>query len=462
MGGRPPGPPEGGDPPLRGLPGGRARPPGGRQPPEDPPADGGRPGSRPAGQERPLQVLPGGDRPLRVLHPDGKGPSLRVVTDGDGAAPAPEDTEERGTGADRRPPGTAGRRAWRPTRRRVLVVTVVAGLLATIALAGRVGSGGQAPSPQPARPAQATRPQPATTVPRPQVVATIPTGGFPYGMAFGGGSLWVAGSDHVSRIDPASNRVEATIPFSAGGYGRAAVGPSGLAFGAGAVWAPMAVPGSVWQIDPASNRVVARISLGGPLRETISVSVTRGAVWVAASGEGESGVLFRVDPARQRVVAQVRLDGIPTAVAASPTAVWVATAGGGVVQVDPKRNRAVGSVTTGGGPPLGFSQTIALGAGGVWLAEPFAELVVRIDPATRHVVARIPAGAATNLAIGQGAVWVVSSRGLLRIDPRRNRVVASVPAAKLRLTLLATTGGGAVWAAGWNSVSRIDPARVVP
>jgi DNA-binding beta-propeller fold protein YncE len=369
-----------------------------------------------------------------------------VVTDG--AAPAPEEVEERRTGADRRPPGTAGRRAWRPTRRRVLVVTVVAGLLATIALAGRVGSGGQAPSPRPSRPAQATRPQPATTVPRPQVVATIPTGGFPYGMAFGGGSLWVAGSDHVSRIDPASNRVEATIPFSAGGYGRAAVGPSGLAFGAGAVWAPMAVPGSIWQIDPASNRVVARISLG--------------AVWVTARGEGESGVLFRVDPARQRVVAQVPLDGIPTAVAASPTAVWVATAGGRVLQVDPKRNRAVGSVTAGGGPLLGFSQTIALGAGGVWLAEPFAELVVRIDPATRHVVARIPAGAATNLAIGQGAVWVVSSRGLLRIDPGRNRVVASVPAAKLRLTLLATTGGGAVWAAGWNSVSRIDPARVVP
>jgi DNA-binding beta-propeller fold protein YncE len=461
MGGRPPGPPEGGDPPLRGLPGGRARPPGGGRPPDDPPADGGRPGRRPTGEERPLKVLPGGDRPLRVLHPDGKGPPLRVVTDGDGAAPAPDGVEERRDGPDRRPPGKVGRRRW-PSRWQVLVVTLVAGLLATIALAGRVSSGGQAPSPQPAPPAQATRPQPATTAPRSPVVATIGTGGFPYGMAFGAGSLWVAGSDHVSRIDPASNRVEATIPFSAGGYGHAAVGPSGLTFGAGAVWAPMAVPGAVWQIDPASNRVVARIPLAGPLRETISVSATRGAVWVAARGEGESGLLFRVDPARLRVVAAIRFDGVPTAVAAGPTAVWVTTAGGRVLQVDPKRNRVTGSVNTGGGPLLGFSQTIALGAGGVWLAEPFAELVVRIDPASRRVVARIPAGAATNLAIGQGAVWVVSSRGLLRIDPGRNRVVASVPAAQLRLTLLATTGGGAVWAAGWNSVSRIDPARVVP
>jgi DNA-binding beta-propeller fold protein YncE len=461
MGG-PPGPPEGGDRPLRGLPGGRGRPPGGKRPANDPPEGNGRPGRRPPGEERPLKVLPGGDRPLRVLHPDGEGPPLRVVTDGDGAPPEPEGGGDRRDGRDRRPRGKAGRRGRRPSRRRVLVAALVVGLLATIALAGRVGSGGPAPGRQPSGPGQATRPPPATAAPPSPVVATIGTGGFPYGMTFGAGSLWVAGGDHVTRIDPVSNRVEATIPFGTGGPGHAAVGPSGLAFGAGSVWAPLAVPGALWRIDPASNRVAARISLGGPLRETISVSATRGAVWVASRGEGEHGVLFRVDPARQRVVAEIPIDGVPTAVAASPAAAWVATAGGRVVVVDPTRNRVAGSVNTGGGPLLGFSQTIALGAGGVWLAEPLAEQVVRIDPADRRVVARIPAGAATNLAIGQGAVWVVSSRGLLRIDPGDDRVVAAVPAAELRLTLLVTTGGGAVWAAGWNSVARIDPARVTP
>jgi len=459
MGG-PPGPPDGGDRPLRGLPGGHGRRPGGNRPAQDPPEDGGRPGRRPAGEDRPLKVLPGGDRPLRVLPPGGEGPPLRVVPDGDGAPPEPEAGGERPGGPDRRSRGRAGGR-WRPRRRRTLVATVAVGLLATVAIAGRVGPGGSEPSRQPAAPAPATKAPPATTAPRSAVVATIGTGGFPYGMAFGAGSLWVAGGDHVSRIDPVGNRVEATIPFGMG-PGHAAVGPSGLAFGAGAVWVPMAVPGAVWRIDPASNRVVARISLGGPLREAISVSATRGAVWVASRGEGERGVLLRVDPARQRVVAEIPLDGVPTAVAASPAAAWVATAGGRVLVVDAKRNRVAGSVNTGGGPLLGFSQTIALGGGGVWLAEPFAELVVRIDPANRRVVARIPAGAATNLAVGQGAVWVVSSRGLLRIDIGEQRVVAAVPASELRLTLLVTTGGGAVWAAGWNSVARIDPGRVAP
>jgi hypothetical protein len=404
-------------------------------------------------------VLPGGDRPLRVLPPDGEGPPLRVVPDGDGAEPQPEDRGERPGVPDRGRRGAARGRG-RPTRRQTLLVAaLVVALLVTVAVAGRVGQGGPAPSPRPSAPA--THAPPATTASPSAVVATIPTGGFPYGMAFGAGSLWVAGGDHVTRIDPAGNRVEATIPLTTGA-GHAAVGPSGLAFGAGSVWVPMAVPGAVWRIDPASNRVVARISLGGPLREAISVSATRGAVWIASRGEGEGGVLLRVDPARQRVVAELALDGVPTAVAAGPTATWVATAGGRVLVVDAKRNRVAGSVNTGGGPLLGFSQTIALGGGGVWLAEPFAEQVVRIDPASRKVVARIQAGAATNLAVGQGAVWAVSSRGLLRVDVDEQRVVATVPASELRLTLLVTTGGGAVWAAGWNSVARIDPSRVVP
>jgi hypothetical protein len=456
MGGPPEDPPEGGDRPLRGLPGGRARRPGGNRPAPEPPGDG-QGGRRPEAEERPLKVLPGGDRPLRALPPDGEGPPLRVVPDGDGAAPQPEGGGERPSGPDR-PGGAAGGRG-RPRRRTVLVAAAAVGLLAAVAIAGRVGQGGgPAPSTRPSAPS--TQAPPATNARPSAVVATIPTGGFPYGMAFGAGSLWVASGGHVSRIDPDSNRVEATIPLTTGA-GHAAVGPSGLAFGAGSVWVPMAVPGTVWRIDPDSNRVVARISLGGPLREAISVSATRGAVWIASRGDGEGGLLRRVDPARQRVVADLALDGVPTAVAAGPTTTWVATRGGRVLVVDARRNRVTDSVNTGGGPLLGFSQTIALG-GGVWLAEPFAEQIVRIDPASREVVARIQAGAATNLAVGQGAVWAASSRGLLRVDIDEQRVVATVPVSELRMTLLVTTGGGAVWAAGWNTVARIDPSRVVP
>jgi streptogramin lyase len=159
------------------------------------------------------------------------------------------------------------------------------------------------------------------------------------------------------------------------------------------------------------------------------------------------------------VVAEIPVAANPTAVAAGLDAVWVATADGRVLVVDPKRNRVADSVDAGG-PSLGFTQTITVGAGGVWLAEPLAEQVVRIDPRTGRVVARIPAGAATTVAVGEGGVWVVSSLGVLRIDPHRNQVVATVAAAELRRAMVVTTGGGAVWAASWSSVARIDPRRV--
>jgi hypothetical protein len=458
MGDGPPGPPEDGERPLRGLPGGRGRPNGGgTRPAPDPPEDRGRPAERP---KRPLKVLPGGDRRLRSL-PDREAPPLKVLPGGDGATPAPGDGRQPAR-PSRRPPGHP-RVPGLVRRRRVLGVAVALALLVVTALSGRLFSGVPATRGQPSRPAPTTAPAPPTTVQSPSpVVATIPTGGFPYGMAFGAGSLWVAGGDAVRRIDPASDRVVATIPVGTAGTGPAGMGPSGVAFGAGAVWAPVAVPGALWQIDPASDRVVARIPLGRPLREAISVSAARGAVWVASRGDGERGVLFRVDPARHRLVAELPLDGVPTAMAANQAAVWVVTDTGRILVVDPKRNRVVHNVNTGGGPLLGFSETIAIGAGGVWLAEPFAEQVVRIDPATRRVVARIPAGVATAVAVGQGGVWVVSSNGLLRIDPTDHRVLVAVPPAQQRLTLLVATGANAVWAAGWNTVARIDPAAVGP
>jgi hypothetical protein len=454
----PPGPSGDGDRPLRGLPGGRSRPKGGTRPAQDPPGDGRRNAQRP---KRPLQVLPGGERRLRSL-PDRNAPPLKVLPGGDGAAPAPEDGQGPRGRPGRRPPGRL-RVPGRVRRRRVLGVAAALALLVGVALTGRVVSGVPAAGERPSRPAPTTAPAPSTTLPSPSpVVATIPTGGFPYGMAFGAGALWVAGGDAVRRVDPDGNRVVATIPVGTTGSGQSGMGPSGVAVGAGAVWAPVAVPGALWQIDPASDKVVGRIPLGGPLREPISVSAAHGSVWVASRGDGEAGVLFRVDPGRRRVVAEVPLDGVPTAMAATHAAVWVVTDSGRALVVDPRRNRVAHSVNPGGGPLLGFGETVAAGAGGVWLAEPFAEQVAHIDPSTRRVVARIPAGAATAVAVGQGAVWVASSDGLLRIDPANQRVHVAVPPSELRLTLLVATGAGAVWAAGWNSVARIDPARVGP
>jgi DNA-binding beta-propeller fold protein YncE len=226
----------------------------------------------------------------------------------------------------------------------------------------------------------------------------------------------------------------------------------------------VAVPSALWGIDPGSNKVTARIPLGAPLRGSISVSAADDSVWVVCCGEsgagfpGSGGRLLRVDPHRKRVVADIHLAANPAAIAADSAGAWVATADGRVLAVGRKRNRVVATIDAGG--PLGFSQTIAVGPSGVWLADPFDEQVVRIDPKRRRVTARIPAGAVTTLAVAGDAVWALSSAGLVRVDPGRDRVAAVAPDPELRSARFVAAYAGAVWTAGWSSVSRIDPDLV--
>jgi hypothetical protein len=448
----------------------------------------------PGGTAPPLRVLPGGagatsepvdgagraPTELRLAEPapPAPGTGTPALGTGDRTRPGTEDRTRPGTGAPTAPgtgaspaPGAGDRtrpggraRGWRVPRRRWLVAVLILVVLAGVALTGRVvadRSREDTASAAPATTAATATPGRTTPVRPSPVAATIATGGFSYGMAAGAGALWVVGSDEINRIDPAGDTVTASIPVGATGSG-----PGGVAVGAGAVWVPVAVPGTLWGIDPGTNKVTSRIPLDGPLRGPISVSAGRDAVWVACCGESGTGAsasggrLLRVDPRRKRVVADIALPARPVAVAADTAGAWVATAGGQVLLVSERRNRVAATIDAGG--PLGFSQTIAAGAGGVWLADPFDEQVVRIDPRTRRVMARIPAGAATTLAVAGDDVWALSSLGLLRIDPARDRVVATASDPDLHRARLVAAGAGAVWAAGWSSVLRIDPALVTP
>lgn len=289
------------------------------------------------------------------------------------------------------------------------------------------------------------------------VVGRVRISGFAQGLAYGAGSLWIASGDRLERIDRSTDQVLASIPIA-----QQDSGPAGVAFGAGAVWVPVAVPGSLWRVDPASNRVVAKIPLGESLAGFIGVSATDNAVWVS-SGEQQDGerggVLMRIDPRRNRVAARVPLLTVPSDVAAAHDSVWVSMTDGQVLKIEPGRGRVVGAVDTGG--PLGFTQTIALGAGSVWLADPLARVVLRVDPKSLKVVARVATGAVTALAYGSGAVWAVGPPGILRIDLAKSEVSAVLPANDdLEGVLMVATGAGWLWAGGAESVDRIDPRLI--
>jgi ABC-type transport system substrate-binding protein/DNA-binding SARP family transcriptional activator/streptogramin lyase len=107
-------------------------------------------------------------------------------------------------------------------------------------------------------------------------------------------------------------------------------------------------------------------------------------------------------------------------------------------------------------PPAG----LAAGAGSVWVAEPGAGVVARIDPVRRAVEATIPVGTRPTHVVASGCqVWVLdqSDRTLARIDPQTDTVAQTIAPAGQPSDILLSAGSLWVVSGGNGSVLRIDP-----
>jgi sugar lactone lactonase YvrE len=146
--------------------------------------------------------------------------------------------------------------------------------------------------------------------------------------------------------------------------------------------------------------------------------------------------------------------------------IWVLTATGQVVPIDPATNRAATGVQLGA--PTDQVQGIAADRNGVWATEWVTGRLYRIDPKTLKVVATIPAGIAPKGVIATGTdVWVADTHGgiVQRIDLETNKVGVAItvgPAAPSGPNWL-MSGLGSIWVGVPNSASvvRIDPVTNV-
>lgn len=314
------------------------------------------------------------------------------------------------------------------------------------------------------------------------VVAVIAVGQRPGVPAVGVGAVWVpnTGDGTVARIDPATDRVVATIRIGdqPAFYHRdceekwnvhAFMGPSfhvrdcdlpsAVATGAGALWVLKNDDKAVLRIDPKSAHILARIPLGFT---PFDMTATDGAVWITGYYDDQ---VVRIDPATNQVVARLTVPDGAAGIAATDQAVWVTSSiAGQMTQIDPRTNTIVARITipcpvlcSQGSVPLAVVAT----PDAIWVRTVGDGLLARIDPASNQEAATIPVTFSTgrdgqdHMAVLEGALWV-SGVSLQRVDPRTNRVAGTIDA---NVTTV-TAGYGSLWVVdAFGKVERIDPAK---
>jgi hypothetical protein len=358
---------------------------------------------------------------------------------------------------------------------------VAAGLavaLVLLVIAGRLQQ--QALAPQPPTHAPPLTAAPTTTIPPAPVAARIRVGAGIVALAAGEGGVWaLRRQGSLLRVDPGSNRVTARIhiPRSADFYG------SGLVLGAGALW--VRAGARTLRVDAGTGRIAGSL----PLLDVQAATADR--LWSCTPPrQGRPGHLIAVDPRTRAPTAHVELPRCPAALAAEPGAVWALEDSGRWLLRVPA---AGGRVTTISLPVAGFdvlpgepgsAAQVAVGEGAVWVLGGEVETptrlgarvgvgVVRIDPRTAQVTAVTLLDnfdtACLALAAGAGGVWVggaqhlgrVPSLVVDRIDPRSGRLVGAFTLATTTEGLL-VAGHGSLWFArlGGAELLRLDPSRM--
>jgi YVTN family beta-propeller protein len=264
-----------------------------------------------------------------------------------------------------------------------------------------------------------------------RVIDDVTVGIRPSAIAAGDSSIWVANLDDrsLSRIDPASRTVLRTISLDAT--------PTGVAAGTDAVWLANGLLGSVSRVDPSTNYVTATTDVT-QRSSSGSVAAAPGAVWAVFG----NSVLGRINPRTNVLVPPEGIvGGSPSAIAIGEGGVWVANSSDNTVsRILPETATAVKTVTVGRQP-----RGVAVGAGALWVTDSGDDYVTRIDPRSYSTETITVGDGPTGIAYGEGAIWVANANDgtVSKIDPIEKKVVATITVGGRPVGV--TVSDGRVW-----------------
>jgi streptogramin lyase len=268
----------------------------------------------------------------------------------------------------------------------------------------------------------------------PRLLAKVETGASPAGAVAAFGAVWVTndGAGTLARIDPRTNRVTLRIRLRPGLFS--------LARGFGALWAVNYKEGTLTRVDPRTRRR-RTVRVGAA---PFDVLAAYGRIWVTA---WEAGRLVEVDPRSLRVVRRLKVGPRPTGLRAADDGVWVGfgRAATAVARVDPRTQR-IDRIPVGVRAPSWF----AVGTRDLWI-QAADNVLVRLDPATRKVRARLSFGRtlAQGALAADGTIWVPDKEANVvhRVDPKTATVVDSFAAGPG--AFFALRAFGSMWVASY-------------
>jgi DNA-binding beta-propeller fold protein YncE len=216
--------------------------------------------------------------------------------------------------------------------------------------------------------------------------------------------VWVAtGLDNtLVKIDARTGGVLGTLSFppsvDAAAYA--------VASRDGAVWA---ISGDrLVKLSRETNAIVPGRRLPKCCHGLRDVTVGAGAVWLADTSER----VIRISKRTGTPTGSINLGVIPTALAAAYGSVWAASSGFDsprltVWRIDPGTLRVTQAISIGKADSFLATVDVAAGAGAIWATNYDGGNLVRIDPKSGAVVARIHIGRhPRGIAVGAHRVWV--------------------------------------------------------
>ena len=221
----------------------------------------------------------------------------------------------------------------------------------------------------------------------------------PQGLAIGYGSIWVTSPIRgtLTRIDEHTGTVLAEISIAHPGPGLAglAVPLAGtVAVGAGAVWAGVENSGRIVRVDPATNKVVATVTAGS----YPTIAFAAGSLWV---GRDDDQSVRRIDPTTNRVKATIPLHAAPFALSVSAGSVWIA-GDGLIARIDPSSNAIVERLLATDGIYSGLT----VRGSDVWVARLATEApLLTYDPDVRLIRMSLSTSSALPVDVTRGVPY---------------------------------------------------------